>query len=148
MSRKIAILFIALLVLSLFSSIALAHGKLRPISKEPAMGSADLPVLSSQSITEDKSRRYSLGELNSCVDVKLRRGDTISFSIDGQPLSIRQGIAGSRYMQLTLNGIINDRFYPGSYKQYDVDGDSKAELQIALYELMNGKTSLAVCELE
>ncbi len=143
MNKKIVTLaIVSLMVLSMFSATAFATGKKKvkqPVSLTAAPASIALP-------SERPSKEYKLS-LNSCQDAKLRRGDTAVFTLNSNEYTIRQGLAGERYMQLELAGF-SDRFYPNGYKRYDLDGNGKEDLQIALYELLNGKTHLVICSID
>ena len=147
-TKSIVVTVIALLVLSMFSSIALAGtGKTRRMLEDSSTESGIPSVVDALPVVEDKSRSYSIGEINSCLDAKLKRGDRASFVFEDNEYSIRQGLVGDRYTQLSLQGL-SDRFYSGDAKKYDFDADGNDDVQVAVYDLLNGNAYLSVCGLE
>lgn len=147
-TKSIVVTVIALLVLSMFSSIALAGtGKTRKMLEGTGIETGIPNVVESQPVVEDKSRSYNIGSVNSCLDAKLKRGDKASFVFDDNEYSIRQGLVGDRYTQLSLQGL-SARFYSGDAKRYDIDADGNDDVQVAVYDLLNGNAYLSVCGLE
>ncbi len=151
-NKKVAIVLISLMILSIFSGFV-AAGKDSKHCK-PKKGNCSLPIqadgsdVPSQAVA-DKSREFSLGQLASCKDVKLRRGDEASFSSNGYDYIMRPGLVGSRYIQLSLNpGSFNSRMYPMDNMLYDLDVNGRYDLEITLTQISNGKAYLNVCQLE
>ena len=147
------IFLIALLVLSMFSGSVLA-GRKQPsngngsgVIQDDIVITNDAPAVTVEQPTGDKSRSYNIGEINSCLDAKLKRGDKASFVFDDNEYSIRQGLVGDRYTQLSLQGL-SARFYSGDAKRYDFDADGQDDVQVAVYDLLNGNAYLSVCGLE
>ncbi len=151
-TKSIVVTLIALVILSMFSSLALAGnglGKARRMLEDSGIQSGIPSIVSivTEQSAEDKSRSYDIGEINSCQDAKLKRGDKASFVFEDNKYSIRQGLVGDRYTQLSFQGA-DSRFYSGDAKKYDFDLDGKDDVQVAVYDLLNGNAYLSVCGLE
>lgn len=152
-TKSIVVTVIALLVLSMFSGSVLAgrkqsgNGNGSGVIQDGIVITNDVATVTVEQIVKDKSRSFSIGEINSCLDAKLKRGDRASFVFEDNEYSIRQGLVGDRYTQLSLQGLAA-RFYSGDAKRYDIDADGNDDVQVAVYDLLNGNAYLSVCGLE
>lgn len=145
-TKSIVVTVIALIILSMFSSLAIA-GNSRRIIGDSDTQSGISSIVAEQQTVEDVSRSYDIGSINSCKNAKLGRGDSVSFTLDDKEYTLKQGLVGNRYTQLSFQGV-NSRFYSGDAKRYDLDLDGTDDLQIAAYELLNSNDYLAICGLE
>ena len=145
-TKSIVVTLIALLVLSMFSGFAEA-GRSRKMLVDSSTESGIAGIVETSQTVEDKNRGYNIGEINSCLDAKLKRGDRASFVFEDNQYSIRQGLVGDRYTQLSFQGA-DSRFYSGDAKRYDTDLDGQDDVQIAVYDLLNGNAFLSICGLE
>lgn len=89
-----------------------------------------------------------LGDLTGAeTSLDLGKGDSVTFTHESTTQSVKINDVGSSYADLTIAEDTAVRLYVGQSKDVDVDGDSKADVNVKLESLESGEASVKITSL-